>query len=168
MGDNTIGPAAFPAFAYPGVIPAFSASSCCPALRLTLAPRAVFPLFLRHPPLPCRRLLSRCAWASSGIRPLPWPLAACRARYLWGRLRFRALWLLWAVARVRRLSPLAKPICYLSITKSRICFIKITIRVIKNHAASFGVMAIWPAGTKKPLGEGQPYPNNYLCLFSYY
>ena len=64
--------------------------------------------------------------------------------------------------------PLAKPICYLLITKSRICFIKITIRVIKNHAASLGVMAIWPAGTKKPLGEGQPYPNNYLCLFSYY
>ena len=37
-------PSAHHTFAYPGVVPAFSASSCCPALRLTLAPREVFPL----------------------------------------------------------------------------------------------------------------------------
>ena len=44
-------PSAHHTFAYPGVVPAFSASSCCPALRLTLAPRAVCPLCLNHPPL---------------------------------------------------------------------------------------------------------------------
>ena len=34
---------AFPTFACPGVVPAFSASSCCPALRLTLAPPCGLP-----------------------------------------------------------------------------------------------------------------------------
>lgn len=106
-------------------------------------------------------LIHRAAWAvcPSGLRnPVP---GGCRwVERLYG---YSGPWPVFAA-----FPPLAKPICYLLITKSRICFIKITIRVIKNHAASFGVMAIWPAGTKKPLGEGQPYPNNYLCLFSYY
>ena len=87
IGNDLGRPAAFPAFACREVSPAFSASSCCPAVRLTLAPRpatvsrrtlsAVFPavcLFRpRHGPSRGFLLSRRAAWAvrRSGLWHMP-------------------------------------------------------------------------------------------------
>lgn len=64
------------------------------------------------------------------------------------------LWLLWTVARVRRLSLVGK--VRLRYRKKDVnlylCYRKKD--VTKNHAASFGVMAGRSAGIKKPLREG--------------
>ena len=93
--ENGIGPAAFPAFASPGVVPAFSASSCCPALRLTLAPRAVFPRVLPgHSP-------GLCLSPSLPSRAFPLPKACgLPSSVLVGNVHWGRLVVLWAVARV--------------------------------------------------------------------
>lgn len=98
--ENGIGPAAFPAFASPGVVPAFSASSCCPALRLTLAPRAVFPRVLPgHSPGLC--LVS----PSLPSRAFPLPKACgLPSSVLVGNVHRGRRVVLWAVARVPGLS----------------------------------------------------------------
>ena len=62
-------PSAHHAFACTGVIPAFSASSCCPTLRLTLAPRAVCPRFLSHP-FPVLRVPSRSQGLAAVLHPV--------------------------------------------------------------------------------------------------
>lgn len=108
--ENGIGPAAFPAFASPGVVPAFSASSCCPALRLTLAPRAVCPRVLPgHSPGLCLSpsLPSRAFPLHPGLvgHP-PSALTACGlpCSVLVGNVHRGRLVVLWAVARVPGLS----------------------------------------------------------------
>lgn len=108
--ENGIGPAAFPAFASPGVVPAFSASSCCPALRLTLAPRAVCPRVLPgHSPGLCLSpsLPSRAFPLHLGLlgHP-PSALTACGlpSSVLVGNVHRGRLVVLWAVARVPGLS----------------------------------------------------------------
>lgn len=78
-------PSAHHTFAYPGVVPAFSASSCCPALRLTLAPRAVCPLCLDTRPCEPR---SRLRWGlfrshTPIARGLPAAQAGCPTGWRW-------------------------------------------------------------------------------------
>ena len=103
-------PSAHHTFAYPGVVPAFSASSCCPALRLTLAPRAVCPRVLPgHSPGLCLSpsLPSRAFPLHLGLlgHP-PSALTACGlpSSVLVGNVHRGRLVVLWAVARVPGLS----------------------------------------------------------------